>query len=169
MLDLRLVRRGALALSVAALLAAAPTALASGGTNSGGVNSGGGAGSAPAPAPAPTSSSCAKITSFSNSDRLNWGLGVLIETPYTVSSTCSNYVEVDAAYVNKATGVVEQVSGAIVPAGTTATGTLMYAGAPFSTAYTVNLYVRDWTLAQQLDLRTSSITTRKANNQANGV
>jgi hypothetical protein len=173
MLDFKFVRRGAVALSVAAALAVAPAALASGGggANSGGVNSGGGGGggggTVTPPTPAPVTNSCAKITSFSSSDRLNWGNGVLIQTPYTVTSTCPTWVEVDAAYVNKATGSVEQVSGAIVPANSTGIGTLEYAGAPFSTSYTIQLTVKDFTFTQ-LDSRSASFTTRKANQQ-NGV
>ncbi|HKN94220.1 MAG TPA: hypothetical protein VJU60_07810 [Thermoleophilaceae bacterium] len=166
MINLTFVRRGALALSVAAVLAAAPTAaLASGGSGSGGSGGGGGTTTT---SPTPTSTSCAKITSFSNSDRLNWGNGSLIQTAYSVDNSCSNWVEVDAAYVNKATGITEQVSGAIVSANSTGIGTLMYAGAPFSTSYTIKLTVTDFTFAQ-LDSRTASYTTRKANQQQPGL
>src|SRR5436853_259012 len=66
-------KRGAVAMSVTAMLALAPSALASGGVNSGGVNSGGsgggggGGGTTTTTATSTAPTSCATISSFSNS------------------------------------------------------------------------------------------------------
>ena len=157
MLHLSRVRRGALALSVVASLAAAPTAFASGGSGGGG---GGGGGST---APAPTSSSCAKISSFSMSDRTNWGDGVLIQSPYAVTSSCSGLVAIDETFVNTATGAVEYQTSSYIPVGgTSSVGTLSWPGAPFSTRYQVTLSVHDYFDATlQYASQTVTFTTRK--------
>lgn len=157
MVDLAFIRRGAIALCVAVSLAAAPSALASGGgTNSGGVNSGGGGGGG---ASAPVSTSCAEITSFSNTTSYNWGLGTRIDSPYSVSSSCSGSLTVDVTYTNQLTGQVDLERSMPIGAGTTI-GSFEYAGAPFSTPYTVTLSVIDASF-NTLTSRSASITTKK--------
>jgi hypothetical protein len=153
-LDLVLVRRGAIALTAAASLAAVPSAVASGGANSGGVNSGSGGG-----ATAPTSASCAQIASFSNTTAYNWGLGTRIDTPYTIGSSCSGSVTADVTYTNQLTGQVDLERSVPLAAGTTI-GSFEYAGAPFSTPYTVTLSVLDASF-NTLTSRSASITTKK--------
>jgi hypothetical protein len=164
MLHLSRVRRGALALSVVASLAAAPAAFASGG--SGGGGGGGGGGGSTAPAPTPTSSSCAKITSFSMSDRTNWGNGVLIQSPYAVTSSCSGLVAIDESFVNTATGAVDYVTSSFIPVGgTSSVGMLSWPGAPFSTRYQVTLTVHDYFDASlQYASQTQTFTTRHPQN-----
>jgi hypothetical protein len=155
--DLVLVRRGAIALTVVVSLAAAPSALASGGVNSGGVNSGGAGGGGGTTAP--TSASCAQITSFSNTTAYNWGLGTRIDTPYTIDSSCSGSVTADVTYTNQLTGQVDLERSMPLAAGTII-GSFEYADAPFSTPYAVTLSVIDATF-NKLTSRSASITTKK--------
>jgi hypothetical protein len=162
MLHLSRARRAAVALSVAASLAAAPAAFASGGSGGGG-----GGGTAPAPTP---STSCAKITSFSISDRTNWGNGVLIQSPYAVTSSCSGLVAIDETFVNSATGALDFATSTVIPiGGTSSVGTLSWPGAPFSSRYQVTLTVHDYfdTTAPYAS-QTATFTTRKPQ-QNNGV
>src|SRR4051794_2707424 len=105
-------RRAALAVSVAAMLALAPAALGSGGANPGGVNSGGGGGGggATTTAPSPPSSSCARIASFGNSTGY-YAVWAAIWTPFSISSSCPTAVSWQMTYTNGNTGLVDFVRG----------------------------------------------------------
>jgi hypothetical protein len=150
MINLTHVRRGAVALALIVPLVVVPSAFASGGGGSGG---GGGGTSAPAAA------SCAQITSFSNTTSYNWGLESRIDTPYSVSNACPNWVTADVTYTNQLTGNVDfERSAPILPG--SAIGNFAFAPAPFSTPYTVTLSVYDWGF-NTLASRSASITTKK--------
>ena len=155
MIALTHLRRGAVALSLVASLAVAPAAMASGGGGAAGGAGGGGGGGASAPA----SASCAKITGFSNTTSYNWGILSRIDTPYSVSNDCPNWVYVDARYTNQLTGNVDFERSAVILPGT-GIGSLAFAPAPFSTPYTVTLSVQDWSF-NTLASRSASITTKK--------
>jgi len=152
-------RRGAAALSIAAMLALAPSALASGGVNSGGVNSGGvntggggGGGTTTSPAPA----SCAAITSFSNSDGY-YSVWAAIWTKFSISTSCgpANW---SMTYTNGTTGLVDLTVGtstAYEPS-----GTVDEDWAAFSTPYTVTLTVTNPYTGAVLASQSAVVTTK---------
>ena len=154
MFDISRALRGVCAVAAAGCLMLAPAAVAAGGSGGGG---GGGSTTTSS-----STSSCAKITSFSISDRTNWGNGVLITSPYAISSWCPNLLSVDESFVNSATGALEYVTSTVIYPGTTsALGMLSYPGAPFSTKYQVTLSVSDYLSFEQFASQTQSFTTRK--------
>ena len=144
----------------------ASPALASGGVNSGGVNSGGvnsggvssgGGGGGGSTAPAPSSSSCAHITSFSNSDGY-YSVWAAIWTPYAISNSCSGVVNWKMTYTNGSTGAVDFIrTGSFMGSG--AGGTIDEDWADFSTPYTVSLTVSN-EQEQVLDSRSALVTTK---------
>jgi hypothetical protein len=158
-------RRGALALSIAAMLALAPAALASGGVNSGGVNAGGvntgggggggGGGTTTTPAPAPTS--CAKISSFSNSNGY-YSVWAAIWTPFSIQSSCSTPVNWSMTYTNGDTGAVDFARSSSTAY--MSSGTIDEDWAAFSTPYTVALTVTDPNTGAVLASQSALVTTK---------
>lgn len=141
-----------MALSAAALLASAPAAFASGG---------GGRGGGGVVVPVPASSSCARITSFSDTTAYNWALLSRVDTSYAMASACPGAVTADVTYTNQLTGAVDFERSAPWPAGTTSViSTFVHAPAPFSTPYTVTLSLYDSSF-NVLASRSASITTKK--------
>jgi hypothetical protein len=135
------------------------TAFASGGINSGGVNSGGGGGggggSTTTTAP-PVSSSCAQITTFSNSTGY-YSVWAAIWTPFSISNSCAGPVNWQMTYTNGNTGAVDfarSSSTAYMPS-----GTIDEDWAAFSTPYTVTLSVTDAS-GTVLDSRSALVTTK---------
>ncbi len=162
-------KQGALAASVAAMLALAPAALASGGVNAGGVNGGGvngggGAGGGggggtitTSPAPPPTPTSCATIASFSNSTGY-YSVFAAIWTPFSISDSCVSPASWTMTYTNGATGAVD-----FVRSGSTAyqtSGTIDEDWAAFSVPYTVTLTVTDPNTGNELASRSAVVVTK---------
>jgi hypothetical protein len=135
-----------------------PAAMASGGVNSGGVNSGGGGGGGGTPVTTvPVSTSCAQITSFSNSTGY-YSVWAAIWTKFSISDACASPASWTMTYTNGNTGAVDFVRGsstAYMPS-----GTIDEDWAAFSTPYTVTLNVTDAsgaTLASQSALVTTKV------------
>ncbi|MEA2370585.1 MAG: hypothetical protein QOH12_979 [Solirubrobacteraceae bacterium] len=155
-------KQGALAASVAAMLALAPTALASGGVNAGGVNSGGGGGggggtTTTSPSPPTTPPSCATIASFSNSTGY-YSVWAAIWTPFSISDSCGYPVSWTMTYTNGSTGAVD-----FVRTGSTAyqtSGTIDEDWAAFSVSYTVTLTVTDPNTGNELTSRSALVVTK---------
>jgi hypothetical protein len=151
-------RRGAAVVSAAALLALTPAALASGGgVNSGGVNSGGGGGGAPAPTPTPAPTSCATISSFSNSDGY-YAIWAAIWTKFSIANSCPGPVTWQMTYTNGITGAVD-----FARASSTAymsSGVIDEDWAAFSTPYTVALTVTDPSTGAVIASQSAVVTTK---------
>jgi hypothetical protein len=162
-------RRAAVAFSVAGLLALAPASafasgggVNSGGVNAGGVNAGGGGGggggggsttSTPPAAP----SSCANITSFSNSTGY-YSVWAAIWTPFSISNSCSTPVNWEMSYTNGNTGAVDFVRSSSTAY--MSSGTIDEDWAAFSTPYTVSLTVTDPNTGAVLASRSALVTTK---------
>src|SRR5947209_9954033 len=152
-------KRGAVALCAVSALAFAPTALASGGLDSGGSGGGGGGGGTTTTATTTTASlsSCAKITSFSNSTGY-YSIWAAIWTPFSISSSCSTPPNWRMTYTNGNTGAVDfsvGTSTAYEPS-----GTVDEDWAAFSTPYTVTLTVTDPYTGAVLATQSAQVTTK---------
>lgn len=121
-----------------------------GGTGGGGNAGGGGATTPPATAP----SSCAKITSFSNSTGY-YSVWAAIWTPFSYTTTCRYGVTFSMTYLNGNTGLVDFSRSSAY----TSSGTIDEDWAAFSTPYTVTMTLTDpW--GNVLDSRSAVITTK---------
>ena len=164
MLNLGLARRTAAASAIAALLALAPAAYASGGVNSGGVNSGGvnsggsGGGGSTTTTTSSAPSSCAKITSFSNSTGY-YSVWAAIWTPFSISSSCPGGANWEMTYTNGNTGVVDFARG--TSTNYQSSGTIDEDWAAFSTPYTVTLTVTDPSTGDVLASQSALVTTKQ--------
>ena len=144
--------------SAAALTASAPSlqfgAGGGGGGTGGGVTGGGGAGGGGSTTPAaPASTSCAQITSFSNSTGY-YSVWAAIWTPFSFTSSCGFAVTFTMNYLNGNTGAVDfSRSSAFMT-----NGTIDEDWAAFSTPYTVTLRVTD-NSGNVLTSRSTSATT----------
>ena len=159
MLNLGLARRSAAAAAVAALLALAPAAYASGGVNSGGVNSGGGGGGgSTATTTSSSPSSCANITSFSNTTGY-YKTFAAIWTPFSISSSCSGGANWRMTYTNGNTGAVDFSVG--TSTNYQSSGTVDEDWAAFSTPYTVTLTVTDPVTGEVQASQSAVVTTKQ--------
>jgi hypothetical protein len=125
-----------------------------GGTAAGtGGGSGGGGGGNTAPT-VPVSTSCATITSFTNTTGY-YSVWAAIWTPYSYTSSCSFAVTFTMTYLNGNTGLIDFSRSSAVQA----SGTIDEDWAAFSTPYTVTLTLTD-PVGNLLDSRSAVITTK---------
>ena len=127
----------------------------SGGVNSGGVNTGGGTGGGGgSTTPAPTSTSCAQITSYSNSNGY-YSVWAAIWTSFSYTNSCGYAVTMTMTYLNGNTGLVDfQRSSSVM-----LNGTIDEDWAAFSTPYTVTMTLSDPS-GNILDSRSAIVTTK---------
>jgi hypothetical protein len=126
----------------------------SGGVNSGGVNSGGGSGGGGGGGTAPTSTSCAAITSYSNSIGY-YSVWAAIWTSFSYTNSCGYAVTMTMTYLNGNTGLVDfQRSSSVM-----LNGTIDEDWAAFSTPYTVTMTLTD-AAGNLLDSRSAVVTTK---------
>ena len=134
-------------------------AYASGGLDSGGAGGGGGAsgggGATTTTAPA-TPTSCAQITSFSNSTGY-YSVWAAIWTPFSISESCGVPVNWQMTYTNGTTGTVDFARGSSTQY--MSSGTIDEDWAAFSTSYTVKLTVTD-SNGVVLTSRSAVVTTK---------
>ena len=132
----------------------APAAVASGGVNSGGVNSGGGGGGGTSPTTAPAPTSCATITSFSNSTGY-YSVWAAIWTSFSFTNSCGAAVTMNMSYLNGTTGVIDFAR----TSSTMTNGTIDEDWAAFSVPYTVTMTLTDSSGAV-LATRSAVVTTK---------
>ena len=146
-------------MSLTAMLALAPSALASGGLDSGGSGGGGGGGggttTTTTTSTAPTS--CAKISSFSNSTGY-YSIWAAIWTPFSISNSCPSAVNWQMTYTNGNTGAVDFSRGSSTAY--MSSGTIDEDWAAFSTPYTVTLTVTDPGTGAVLASQSALVTTK---------
>ena len=124
--------------AVLGLAAYAPAAMASGGLDSGGSGGGGGGGGGGTPTttvPAPTS--CAAITSFSNTTGY-YSVFAAIWTKFSFTSSCATPVTMHMTYLNGNTGNIDFSANTPIN-----TGTIDEDWGAFSTPYTVTMTLND--------------------------
>ena len=146
---------------LAALALSTGAAFASGGTSTGGSGGGGGSGSGggggggtPTTVAPPTS--CATITSFSNSTGY-YSVWAAIWTPFAVSDSCGYAVNWSMTYTNGNTGAIDFSRGSSTAY--MSSGTIDEDWAAFSTPYTVTLTVTDPS-GTVLATRSALVTTK---------
>jgi hypothetical protein len=131
------------------------TASLSGGSATGGGatgGGGGGGGTTITPPPAPTS--CATITSFSNSNGY-YSVWAAIWTQFSYTSSCAYEVTFTMTYLNGNTGVIDFARSATLMR----SGTIDEDWAAFSTPYTVTMTLTDpW--GTVLASRSAVVTTK---------
>ena len=144
------------ALSSGAAFASGGTSTGGGGTGGGGTGGGGGGGGGGTPTTVAPATSCATITSFSNSTGY-YSVWAAIWTPFAISDSCGYAVNWSMTYTNGNTGAVDfsrASSSAYM-----SNGTIDEDWAAFSTPYTVTLTVTDQT-GTVLDARSALVTTK---------
>lgn len=147
---------------LAVLALGSGAAFASGGTSggggggSGGGGSGGGGGGGGTPTTVAASTSCATITSFSNSTGY-YSVWAAIWTPFAVSDSCGYAVNWSMTYTNGNTGAIDFSRG--TSTAYMSNGTIDEDWAAFSTPYTVTLTVTDPS-GTVLDTRSALVTTK---------
>lgn len=125
-----------------------------GGGAGGGGGGGGGGGSGTTTPTQPVSTSCAKITSFSNSTGY-YSIWAAIWTPFSYTSSCNFAVTGTMSYFNGITGVVDFSRDiSFFPS-----GTIDEDWAAFSVPYTVTMTLSD-PQGNVLDSRSAVITTK---------
>ena len=126
--------------AVFGLAAYAPAAMASGGLDSGGSGGGGGGGGGGGATPTttvPASTSCATITSFSNTTGY-YSVFAAIWTKFSFTSSCATPVTMHMTYLNGNTGNVDFSANTPINS-----GTIDEDWAQFSTPYTVTMSLTD--------------------------
>ena len=145
----------ALALSTGAAFASGGTSTGGGSTGGSGSGGGGGGGGGTTTTVAPATS-CATITSFSNSTGY-YSVWAAIWTSFAISDSCGYAVNWSMTYTNGNTGLIDFSRGS-----STAymnNGTIDEDWAAFSTPYTVALTVTDPS-GTVLDTRSALVTTK---------